>query len=218
MNASESTIQPQRPFLAGFWLVAAIPASIVAVAPLALLTEVDMDGPISLSALVLAHFFCGYWWASSLSRRAGRSDSRIMRVAAGIGFTFFVWGGRAGVVAIDTLFPQWSGPFQGKLHLEFATTFVLWTGLVTGGTGLFLGIGTLDWKLALRLLLSGFVSGAATFLIVAFVMDLLGFRVGKPRPDELPSMVITTLLGIWSTAFVGSALFGRQLARTDREA
>jgi hypothetical protein len=211
MNAPDAIFPTQRPFVAGFWLVAAIPASIIVVIPLALLTQFNMDEPIGLSALVLTHFFCGYLWSRSLSRRAGRLDSWMRNVAAGIGFTFFVWGGRAGVAGIDALFAQWASPFQGKLHLEFASIFVLWTGLVTGGTGSFLGLGTLDWKLALRLLLLGFVSGATTFLIVAFFMDMFGFRVGTPRPDGLPSMVITTLLGIWSTALVGSAIFGKEL-------
>jgi hypothetical protein len=135
MNAPDTTIRLRRPFVAGFWLVAAIPASIIAVIPLALLTEFDMDEPIVLSALVLAHFICGYLWARSLCSRAGRSDHRMMSVAAGLGFTFFVWGGRAAIAEIDALFPQWSSPFQGKVHLEFAITFVLWTGVVTGGTG-----------------------------------------------------------------------------------
>jgi hypothetical protein len=137
----------------------------------------------------------------------------MMNVAAGIGFTFFVWGGRAAIVELESTFPHWFTPFQGKIHFEFATIFVLWTGLVTGGTGLMLGLGAIDWKLSLRLLLSGFIIGAGTFLIIAFFMDMFGFRVGTPRPDGLPSMVITTLLGIWSAALAGSAIFGRELMK-----
>jgi len=216
MNAPDVTTYPQRPFVAGFWLVAAIPASIIAVIPLAVLTEFDMDEPIGLSALLLTHFLCGYLWSRSLSRRAGRSDSRLMNVAAGIGFTFFVWGGRAAIVELDSTIPHWSTLLQGKIHFEFAAIFVLWTGIVTGGTGLALGLGAIDWKLSLRLLLLGFVSGGATFLIVAFFMDMFGFRVGTPRPDGIPSMVITTLLGIWSTALVGSAIFGKELMKYGR--
>jgi hypothetical protein len=214
MNVSDATIHPQRPFVAGFWLIAAIPASIIVVIPLTVLTGFDMDEPIGLSALVLTHFFCGYLWSRSLCRRSGRSDSRMMNVAAGIGFTFFVWGGRAAIVELESTFPHWFAPFQGKIHFEFATIFVLWTGLVTGGTGLMLGLGAIDWKLSLRLLLSGFIIGAGTFLIIAFFMDMFGFRVGTPRPDGLPSMVITTLLGIWSAALVGSAIFGWELMKS----
>ena len=213
MNVSDATIHPQRPFVAGFWLIAAIPASIIVVIPLAVLTEFDMDEPFGLSALVLTHFFCGYLWSRSLCRRAGRLDNWMMNFAAGIGFTLFVWGGRAAVVELESAIPHWSELFQRKIHIEFAATFVLWTGLVTGGTGLMLGLGAIDWKLALRLLLAGFISGAGMFLIVAFFMDMFGFRVGTPRPDGLPSMVITTLLGIWSAALVGSAIFGRELMR-----
>lgn len=214
MNAPDTAIHRQRPFVAGFWLVAAIPASIIVVIPLAVLTEFDMDEPIGLSALLLTHFFCGYLWSRSLCRRAGRLDNWMMNVAAGIGFTFFVWGGRAAIVELESTIPHWLTPFEGKIHIEFATIFILWTGLVTGGTGLMLGLAAVDWKLSLRLLLLGFISGACMFLVVAFFMDMFGFRVGTPRPDGLPSMVITTLLGIWSAALVGSALFGKALMKS----
>lgn len=214
MNAPGATIHLQSPFVAGFWLVAAIPASVIVVIPVAVLTEFDMDEPIGLSALVLTHFFCGYLWSRSLCRRAGRLDNWVMNVAAGIGFTLFVWGGRAAIVGLESYAPHWSTLFQRKVHIEFGTIFVLWTGLVTGGTGLMLGLGAIDWKLSLRLLLLGFISGAGTFLIVAFFMDIFGFRVGTPRPDGLPSMVITTLLGIWSAALVGSAIFGKELMKS----
>ena len=202
MNALHAATHRRRPIVAGFWLIAAIPLSIVVVFPLTVLTDFSEVEPFGLSLLVLTHFFCGYLWSRSLCRRAGRLDSWVVNVAAGIGFTFFVWGGRAGIVALESAIPHWTTLFRGKTHVEFATIFVLWTGFVTGGTGLMLGLGATDWKLSLRLLLSGFISGAGTFLIVAFFMDIFGFRVGTPRPDGLPSMVITTLLGIWSAALV----------------
>ena len=56
--------------------------------------------------------------------------------------------------------------------------FTVWTGLVCGGTGLALGIGLRDWKLALKLLGLGIITGAGIFLAVAFLMDLIGFRIG----------------------------------------
>jgi hypothetical protein len=43
-----------------------------------------------------------------------------------------------------------------------------------------------------------------------FSMELLGFRVGSGRPVMLP----TTFLSMWSAALVGSAIFGRALARS----
>ncbi len=43
--------------------------------------------------------------------------------------------------------------------------------------------------------------------------DVLGFPVGTPRPDGLPSMPIVTILGIRVTTLIGSELFGQVLAR-----
>lgn len=207
--------KPHRPFLAGFWLIAAIPVSILIVLPFATIIDLEVDESIGLTAVFLVHFAAGFMWARSLGRRTGRSDNRMMNLAAGIGFTLFVWGGRAAFVAFDPIISRWFRIFQGAVHLEFGAIFVVWTGLVTGGTGLAVGTGLRDWKLALKLLGLGLVSGAGVFLVVAFLMDLIGFRVGTPRADEIPSMVVTTLLGIWGAALVGTALFGKMLARTD---
>ena len=78
-----------------------------------------------------------------------------------------------------------------------------------------MGLSLKDWKLALKLLGAGFLSGGGTFLVVAFLMDLIGFRVGAPHADERFTMLVVSMLGIWSAALVGSAVFGKLLTKSN---
>jgi hypothetical protein len=205
-----------RPFIAGLWLIAGIPLSIL----LSLVInglDLDMDEAFGLSMIALIHAGVGALWARALGKRTGLPPSRLMNLAAGVGFALFVIGGRQALVVFDPLVSRLLTPVHHATHLEFGVVFVIWTGVVTGGTGFSLGLGLKRVRTALELLVLGFLSGSIAFLIVAFFMDLIGFRVGTPRADELPSMVIVTLLGIWSAALIGSAVFGQVLARLPGE-
>jgi uncharacterized membrane protein YedE/YeeE len=106
---------------------------------------------------------------------------------------------------------RWVESFEGVGNLEFGALFAPWTGLACGISGFALGIGLKDLKLALKLLVLGFLTGFGLYLAIMFTMQLLGFKVGSGRPVMLP----TTFLSIWVTALVGSALFGRELARSE---
>ena len=216
MNATLDKSKSQHPFVAGFWLIAAIPISVLIAVPLQLLLSINPtdDGPIGNAVLFLGHIAAGYMWARSLSSRSGLANNKLMNIAGGLAFTLFVMGGRLLVVAHDprTVF----GPlFDYKQHLLYGVVFVIWTGLVVGGTGLTLGISLKDWKLALKLWGAGFLGGGGTFLLVAFLMDLIGFRVGAPRADERFTMLVVSVLGIWSAALIGSAVFGKVLAKAN---
>jgi len=207
--------KPKRPMIAGLWLITAIPASILVALPLREFMKLkpSLEDAIGVSLISLVHIAAGYLWARSLGRRAGLPGNKMMNIAAGISFALFVIGGRSALVKFEPLINRWLLPLQGKTHLEFGALFVVWTGLVSAGGGLALGIGRKDWKLALKFLGLGFLSGAGSFLLVAYLMDLLGFRVGASGPGELPAMPIVTLLGIWAAALVGSALFGAVLSK-----
>jgi len=216
METTHEITETQHPFVAGFWLMAAIPISMLIALPLLWLLSIDLgdDGPIGNAVLFLGHFVAGYMWTRSLGSRSGLANNKMMNVAGGLAFTLLVMGGRILVTAHDprTVF----GPlFHYKQHLLYGVVFVIWTGLVVGGTGLTLGISLKDWKLALELLGIGLLSGGGTFLVVAFLMDLIGFRVGAPLADKRFTMLVVSMLGIWSAALVGSAVFGKVLGTSN---
>jgi hypothetical protein len=108
------------------------------------------------------------------------------------------------------LIDPWLDKFDGAGNLEFGALFAPWTGLVAGLAGFALGLGLRDIRLALKLLVLGFLTGFGLYLAIMFTMELLGFKVGSGRPVMLP----TTFLSMWSAALVGSAIFGRMLARS----
>lgn len=206
-----------RYMVSGLWLIAAIPLSMLIMWPLSLALNMgtDFEDPRLLIGFGLCHFVAGFLWARALFRRAGRPDNRLACLSAGIGFALFVLGMYPLFSIFDPLIDL--PGVRGTEHLEFRVIFVTWTGLVTGGTGLALGLGLRDWKGALKFLGLGFLTGAGVFLLIAVLMDWAGFRVGTPRADGIPSMPVITFLGIWAAALVGSAVFGRllQAGRSD---
>lgn len=195
----------------GLWLIAAIPLSMLVMWPLSLALNMgtDFDDPRLLIGFFLGHIATGTLWARALFRRAGRPKYLLASLAAGIGFALFVIGAYPLFSIFDPLLDL--PGVRGTEHLEFRVIFVTWTGLVTGGTGLALGLGLKDWKQALQLLGVGFLTGAGVFLWIAVLMDWAGFRVGTPRADGIPSMPVITIFGIWTAALVGSGVFGRLL-------
>lgn len=208
----------KHPFIAGFWLITAIPISLLISFSLSKVVNMGTDYSDFTTFIFIfgVHFVSGYLWARALTLRTRSPQKILANIASGIGFGLLVvggvqvWGGTA-----EWLIKLLS--FKGVTHLEFGVFFVPWTGLVSGGTGLAYGLGTRNWKLALKLFWIGFLTGAGSFLVVAFLMDRIGFRVGTSRVDGLPSMPIVTLLGIWTAALVGSAVFGRILTRLNTE-
>ena len=78
MNTAQNISKPQHPFLAGFWLFAAIPISLLIGGSLELLFKFNFDTNDSTSHVILflVHFGIGYLWACSLGKRSGFSDNR----------------------------------------------------------------------------------------------------------------------------------------------
>ena len=162
--------------------------------------------------MFIIHFAAGYMWARSLGARSGLPHNRMMNIFGGLGFAFGVVGLLilyVGGFPIENAINRWVESFEGAGNLEFGALFAPWTGLACGISGFALGLGLKDLKLALKLLILGFVTGLGLYLAIMFTMELLGFKVGSGRPVMLP----TTFLSMWSAALVGSAIFGKMLAK-----
>lgn len=210
MKTTLENLPPQRPFLAGFWLFAAIPTSLLIVVPLGKLLnfEFDTNDSISQIMLFLVHFGIAYLWARSLGRRSGFPDNRRLYLSGALGFSLSFIGMFVFLSVFNSVFLKYNELFNGVGNLEFGGFFAPWFGLVTGVSGLALGFGIRKWKLGVKMFGLGFASGFLIYLAIMFTMQLLGFEVGSGRPVMLP----TTFLSMWSTALVGSAVFGRILA------
>lgn len=213
MDITRNISKPQRPFVAGFWLIAAIPITLMVLAPLAEVLQLgdEVYAPPGIFVLFVVHFGTGYLWARSLGQRVGLPDNKLMNISGGIAFALGVVGI---LMAIPEFAPRlidpWLGKFRGAGNLEFGALLAPWTGLVSGISGLALGLGWGDIKLALKLLALGFITGFGLYLAIMLGMELLGFKVGSGRPVMLP----TTFLSMWSAALVGSELFGRALIKS----
>jgi len=212
MDTTLETTKPGHPFVAGFWLITAIP--IFALIALPIMTALGSDDLYALPGLLimfLAHFGAGYLWARSLGKRSGLPDNRMMNISGGIGFAFFMVGTLIALTGFAKApIDRWLALFKGVGNLEFGALFAPLTGLISGGTGFALGLGLRDWKLALKLLALGFISGLGLYLAIMFSMELLGFKVGSGRPVMIP----TTFMSMWSAALVGSAIFGSLLVKS----
>jgi len=213
MDTTLNKSKSQHPFVAGFWLIAAIPAYLPILALLTEVFDLEFESPPARFIFFLFHLTAGYLWTHSLGRRAGLTDNTLMNVAGGLGFSLFMIG--LFIIppesALQMQIDHWLAYFKGKGNLEFGALLAPLTGLVCGISGFALGIGLKDWKLSLKLLAMGFVTGVLIYLAIMFTMQLLGFKVYSGRPVMLP----TTFLSIWVTALVGSELFGRVLRKSN---
>jgi hypothetical protein len=162
MDAAPDRNRSSYSFVAGFWLIAAIPMTVMILAPLAGMLGLGDDvteSPV-LFAMSAVHCLTGYLWARSLSRRAGLPDNKSMNISGGIGFALGVVGILAGIPEFaPRLIDPWLDKFHGVGNLEFGALFAPWTGLVAGLAGLALGLGLRNIRLALRLLALGFLTG-----------------------------------------------------------
>lgn len=211
------TRRPNQAYKAGFWLVATVLLTIL----VAFLLEEwvhreQFRQAMSFPLLILVVAGTTYKWANSLVRRSGLEPSKAVGLMAGFFFSLSIFGTL--VFGYDLIFVNMMKILnitqtEGGTRPEFYVVFVMWTGIVTGVTGLGVGIALKQPKLALKLLIGGLVCGAVVFFLVAVIMEQMGFKVGTARADGIPSMPIVTVLGICSAALAGSELFGRILVR-----
>jgi hypothetical protein len=215
MNTTQETITPNRPFVAGFWLIAVIPVYIPIMLIMMEVFDLDFESLPARFAFFLVHLAGGYLWARSLSHRSGLADNQLMNISGGLAFaTMVIWlfilpPGSALQKQVDRYLEM----FVGKGNLEFGAIFAPWIGLIAGISGLALGLALKKWGLGLKMFGLGFFSGLFIYLVIMFTMQLLGFKVGSGRWVMLP----TTFMSMWFAALVGSALFGRELAKSNYE-
>jgi uncharacterized membrane protein (GlpM family) len=91
INSFSENSKPKNPFLAGLWLIPAIPVFAFIVLPI--MTSLGMDDlytPAGVSVMFIVHFIAGYMWAQSLGLRSGLSNNRAMNIFGGLGFAFGV--------------------------------------------------------------------------------------------------------------------------------
>ena len=212
ISTHEITPLRQRPFLAGFWLFAAIPISLLIAAPLEILSNFNFSTNDSAShvLLFLGHFGAGYLWARSLGKRSGLSENRWLYLSGALGFSLSFIGMFTFLTSFNAAFLKYIEQFNGVGNLEFGAFFAPWFGIITGVSGLALGLGLRKWRLGLKMFGLGFASGFLIYLAIMFTMQLLGFEVGSGRVVMLP----TTFLSLWVTALVGSGLFGKVLGES----
>lgn len=211
MNTTADSTNPGHPFVAGFWLIPAIPVFAFIVLPfMQMLGLDDLYTTLGLIIMFAVHFGAGYLWAHSLGARSGLPQNKMMNVFGGLGFALGVVGFLIAYKQLDDILNPWLSSFKGVGNLEFGALFAPWTGLACGVSGFALGFGLKDLTLALKLLALGFITGLGLYLAIMFTMELLGFKVGSGRPVMLP----TTFLAMWSTALAGSAIFGKILANS----
>ena len=211
METTHKIVKSQRPFVAGFWLIATLPAYLPILFLLTEVFDLEFESPPARFVFFLFHLVAGYLWARSLGRLSGLADNRLMNISGGLGFATSVVGMIALITIFDPIFLKYTGLFKGVGNLEFGAFFAPWLGLVSGCSGFALGLGQRDLKLSIKLLALGFLSGFGLYLVIMFTMQLLGFKVGSGRWVMLP----TTFMSMWSAALVGSALFGRELAKSN---
>jgi hypothetical protein len=211
METTYKIAKSQRPFVAGFWLIATLPAYLPILFLLTEVFDLEFESPPARFVFFLFHLAAGYLWARSLGRLSGLADNRLMNISGGLGFATSVVGMIVLITIFDPIFLKYTGLFKGVGNLEFGAFFAPWLGLVSGCSGFALGLGQRDLKLSIKLLALGFLSGFGLYLVIMFTMQLLGFKVGSGRWVMLP----TTFMSMWSAALVGSELFGKELAKSN---
>jgi hypothetical protein len=210
-----------RPFIAGFWLIAAVVLTLLFTFLIGNWVHRQETQQVMLLPILIIMFgVTTYKWANSLIRRSDLRPSKAIGMLAGIFFFLSIFGTFAGgyeLIFVSVMKVLNITQTTRGTRPEFYVVFVIWTGIVTGFTGLGVGLGLKKLRLAFKLLVGGLITGAVVFFLVAAIMELVGFRVGTPRPDRIPSMPIVTVLGICLAALVDSELFGMILIRDNKQ-
>jgi hypothetical protein len=203
-----------RSALSGLWLVIALPLGIACVVLVGMLTgtEPGLEMPKFLIPFLIPFLLAGGLWARSLGRIGGY-PLRSFFIAGAIGVTVSTFVAIQALSAVENNLEKFQ---HGGLpiHVIFGIAFTVAALILAGSGGMALGLSLPNIRLAGRLAFGGGIAGALAFLVVAAGLDIIGFRVGAPDAEEQATMIISSVVGFWATAIVGSAVIGQILTRT----
>jgi hypothetical protein len=199
---------------AGLWLIIAFPLAVACVflADQVASTDLTIEHPAFLLAFIPPYALAGGLWGRSLGRSTGYLQTRQFILAGAVGVALPTAGALIALNAVEQDLARFLRTGL-PIHIIFALAFALTALMLAGCAGLALGLSVGKLRLAAQLALGSGLAGGLTFLAVDLGMDLLGFRVGAPAAEERATMLVVSILGLWATAIVGSAVIGRILAR-----
>jgi MFS family permease len=211
----KSTNILRRSTLSGLWLVAAMPMGILlAVAftlPLGL--RLDFENWTVQAGFILAYLSGGTLWGRAMGRVYAR-QSAIWRLAVGgaLGVTVPMVIAVVQLTEVEQNLGRYLVRTGLPVHMLFGVSFSLAALFIAGAAGLTLGLALKQWRLAIRLGIGGGLAGSLAFVLLAWFMHLIGFRVGGPGAEQRGTMLLVSVLGMWAAALAGSGIIGTILA------
>lgn len=205
----------RRCALCGLWLAAAAPLTMLLLFVgqwlLGPVTE-ELSTRIGMGLGLVAHGAAGALWGRSLARVTGHGEPLRWMAAGAVGFGVV---STLAIAALNTLEQNlvWFLVRNYETHMVFGVAFALAALVIAGSTGLILGLALGHRRPALQLALGAGLSAALTFTLVAVVMDLAGMRVGGPGAADRATMIVVSLLGMWSAGIVGTVVIGLIVTR-----
>lgn len=107
---------------------------------------------------------------------------------------------------------------QLPIYNQYTLIFVTSAFFVAAAGAFAFGLAAANWRRAVRIAALTGLAAAVAFLLVDVGMDLIGYRVGAPRPGIRPSfppMPVVTILGTIAGSLVGGGTGGWLLSREE---
>lgn len=180
------------------------------------------DGPVwAVIVLIGAGLICGGVWGGLIARLASTGHERRMQAVGALviipSVLLDVWL----LTTLDEhLILQKLGIEGLPTYQQFGVVFTISVFIVAALSALALSLVNIKIPAAFRIAALTGLAAAAAFLLVVIIMDLIGFRVGAPRPSlwpDLPPMPLVTILGSIVGAFVGGGLLGWLLSEETKK-
>jgi hypothetical protein len=184
----------------------------------------ELAGPVrrnesewGIAIVIALGLICGGLWGGAIARLAGTGRDWVMRSAGAFSIIppilFDVWL----LITLDEkgVLRRW-GVEDWPTHNQYTLVFVTSAFIVAAVGGLALGLAATNWRTAARIAVLTGLGAAASYLLVNVGMDLIGYRVGAPRPGirpDLPPMPVVTLLGMLAGSSVGGGILGWLLSK-----